>query len=53
MVAIFLGFTAFAQDLGVLVEDEIVWTVANPIGFLPNDLFDCVAGRRLGDRAGR
>ena len=44
MVAIFLGFTAFAQDLGVLVEDEQVWTVANPIGFLPNDLFDASLG---------
>ena len=52
MVAIFLGFTAFAQDLGVLVDDEKVWTVANPIGFLPNDLFDAVAGPRLGGRAG-
>ena len=44
MVAIFLGFTAFAQDLGVLVDDELVWTVANPIGFLPNDLFDAWLG---------
>ncbi len=44
MVAIFLGFTAFAQELGVLVEDEKVWTVANPIGFLPNDMFDASLG---------
>ena len=44
MVAIFLGFTAFVEDLGVLVEDELVWTVANPIGFLPNDLFDSWLG---------
>ena len=40
MVSIFLGFTAFAQDLGVLVEDERAWTIANPIGFLPNSMFD-------------
>ena len=52
MAAIFLGFTAFAQDLGVLVNDEIVWTVENPIGFLPNDMFDALAGQRLGGRAG-
>ena len=44
MVTIFLGFTAFAQDLGVLVDDEKVWTVANPIGFLANDMFDASLG---------
>ena len=44
MVAVFLGFTAFAQSLGVLVDDEPVWTVPNPIGFLPNDLFDAALG---------
>ena len=44
MVAIFLGFTAFVEDLGVLVDDEKVWTVANPIGFLPNDMFDASLG---------
>ncbi len=40
MVSIFLGFTAFAEDLGVLVEDERAWTIPNPIGFLPNSMFD-------------
>ena len=44
MVAIFLGFAAFKEDLGVLVDDEVVWTVANPIGFLPNDPFDAWLG---------
>jgi hypothetical protein len=40
MVAIFLGFCAFKQTLGVFLNDETVWTVANPIGFLANDMFD-------------
>jgi hypothetical protein len=40
MVAIFLGFTALEQDLRVLVDDEVAWTIANPIGVLPNDMFD-------------
>ena len=52
MVAIFLGFAALKQDLGVLVDDEIVWTVANPIGFLPNDMFDVWLGSALGARTG-
>ena len=44
MTAIFLGFAAFKQDLGVLVDDKIVWTVENPIGFMPNDMFDARLG---------
>ena len=44
MTAIFLGFAALKQDLGVLVDDEIAWTVANPIGFLPNDMFEASLG---------
>ena len=44
MIAVFLGFAAFKQDLIVLVDDAPVWTVPNPIGFLPNDLFDAALG---------
>ena len=40
MVALFLGFSAFVEHLGVLVEDETAWTVPNPIGFVSNDAFD-------------
>ena len=40
MSAIFIAFTGLAEHLGVLVNDEVVWSVQNPIGFLPNDLFD-------------
>ena len=35
----------------MLVDDEQVWTFANPIGFLRNDLFDAVARPHLGGRA--
>ena len=48
MVAVFLGFTAFKQSLNVLVNDISVWTVPNPIGFLPNNLFDAALGSDLG-----
>jgi hypothetical protein len=44
MVAVFLGFTAFEQDLHLFVDDEVVWTVANPIGFLPNEMLDAWLG---------
>jgi hypothetical protein len=44
MLAVFLAFAAFKADLGVLVNDEIVWVVANPIGFVPNDLFEASLG---------
>ncbi len=44
MIAVFLGFTAFRQDLNLLVDDAPVWTVPNPIGFLSNDLFDAALG---------
>ena len=48
MVAVFVGFTAFTQSLNVLVNDISVWTVPNPIGFLPNNLFDAALGRIWG-----
>ena len=44
MIAVFLGFAAFRLDLNLLVNDAPVWTVPNPIGFLPNDLFDAALG---------
>jgi hypothetical protein len=44
MVAVFLGFAAFRRSLSVLVNDAPVWTVPNPIGFLPNELFDSELG---------
>ena len=48
MVAVFVGFTAFRQSLNVLVDDISVWTVPNPIGVLPNNLFDATLGRIWG-----
>ena len=44
MISIFLGYLAFRQDLNVLVEDQVAWTLPNPIGFLPNDAFDTYWG---------
>jgi hypothetical protein len=44
MISIFLGYLAFRQDLNVLVEDEVAWTLPNPLGFLPNDAFDGILG---------
>jgi hypothetical protein len=40
MVSILLGYAALKQDLSVLVNDETVWTVANPIGILASDMFE-------------
>jgi hypothetical protein len=36
MLATMIGAVAFSENLQVLVEDEAVWSVPNPIGFLPD-----------------
>ncbi|HEY6568945.1 MAG TPA: hypothetical protein VIZ22_01575 [Candidatus Limnocylindrales bacterium] len=44
MVATMLTFAALSQDMGVVIDDEKIWTIANPIGIVPNDLFDSAFG---------
>ena len=44
MVTTMLTFAALSQDMGVVIDDERIWTFANPIGIVPNDLFDSAFG---------
>jgi hypothetical protein len=42
MVATMMGLSGFGSELSLMVEDEIVWSVANPIGLaaLTTEFFD-------------
>jgi hypothetical protein len=40
MIATMVGLTTFGSELQVLVEDDALWTIPNPIGWLPMDTYD-------------
>lgn len=44
MVATMLVFAALKADLTLIIEDVLLWSIPNPIGVLPNDLFDTTIG---------
>ena len=44
MILTMLIFSAFSQQMSVVVDDKRVWSVANPIGVWPNSLFDSALG---------
>jgi hypothetical protein len=40
MVATMVGLVAFSRELVVMVEETVVWSVPNPIGFIEEGFFD-------------
>ena len=44
MILTMLIFSAFSQQMSVVVDDERIWSVANPIGVWPNSLFESALG---------
>lgn len=42
MMATMLIFAGLKTDLMLIVEDQLLWSVRNPVGVLPNDLFDSI-----------
>jgi hypothetical protein len=44
MIATMVSMAAFSESMGPIVNDAAVWTVQNPIGFLPEDSMDGLVG---------
>ena len=42
MIGTMLVFAGLKTDLTLVVEDQLLWSVANPVGVLANDLFDSI-----------
>ena len=40
MAGMLFALVAFSQDLGPLVNDVTIWTMRNPIGFVPESFFE-------------
>jgi len=40
MIATMIGLVAFSRELVVMVDETVVWSVPNPIGFVGEDFFD-------------
>lgn len=45
MIAFMVGGTAFGERLALISEDDVAtWSIANPIGFLPDSFFESAFG---------
>jgi hypothetical protein len=44
MIATMAFMSAFSESMGPFVNDAAIWTVPNPVGFLPEDSMDGVVG---------